>query len=44
MRRIITRWASRLISRQRKDPRDKIRAKARQICRDMGREIPEPLR
>lgn len=44
IRRFILRWASRAISSQRKDPRDAIRAKARQMCERMGREIPEALR
>lgn len=44
MKRLITRWASRLLASQRKDPRDKIRAKARQMYMEQGRDVPAVLR
>lgn len=41
--RIISRWASRILSSQRKDPRDKIRETTRKMCADMGIPVPEGL-
>lgn len=37
IRRFILRWSSRYLSSQRKDPRDKIRAKAINMAKTMGR-------
>lgn len=44
IRRFILRWASRMLSSSKPDPRDAIRAKARQMYRDQGKEIPAVLR
>lgn len=43
IRRFILRWSSRYLASQRKDPRDAIRAKARQMCERMGKPVPEAL-
>ena len=42
--RILTRWASHILSSQRKDPRDAFRSKARQMYRDQGKPVPEVLK
>lgn len=42
--RILTRIASYILSSQRKDPREAYRAKARQMYRDQGRDVPKVLR
>lgn len=44
IRRFILRWAARAISSQRKDPRDAIRAKARQMYIAQGKDVPAVLR
>lgn len=44
IRRILSRIASRWLSSQKRDPRQAIRAKARQMCADMGKPVPEALR
>ena len=42
--RLLTRWASHILSSKRKDPREAYRAKARQMYRDQGKPVPEVLR
>ena len=43
IRRFILRWSSRYLASQRKDPRDAIRAKARQMYLDQGKDVPAVL-
>jgi hypothetical protein len=42
--RYLSRLASRWLSSRKPDPRDAIRAKARQMCERMGKPVPEALR
>jgi len=42
--RLLTRIASRILSNQRKDPKEAYRAKAREMCAAMGKPVPEVLR
>ncbi len=42
--RLLTRWASRILSSKRQDPRTAYRAKARSMCAKMGKPVPEVLR
>ena len=42
--RLLTRWASRLLSSKRQDPREAYRAKARQMYVDQGKPVPKVLR
>ena len=42
--RLLTRWASHILSSKRQDPREAFRAKARQMYREQGKPVPKVLR
>jgi hypothetical protein len=44
IRRFVVRLASHILSSSKPDPRDAIRAKARDMCAKMGKPVPEALR